>query len=176
PGNTTICSGTILPLSSVENHAGNFDYTYTSSPNVAIPDNNLTGINNTITVPALTIPVGGVVDSVEVTMNVQHANVQDLAINLGAPNGKVITLVAYSLTGPNLTGTTVSSRTTQYPVITTGATPYTGKYSAEGDNPYGAEVGNANTRKFTDLFGTTLAPPNGAWKLYLTDNWAGDAG
>ena len=176
PGNTTICSGSILPLSSVENHAGNFTFTQTSSPNIAIPDNNPSGASNAISVPAGTIPVGGVVDSVQVTLNVQHPEVNDLSINLGSPDGKIITLAAYSLYGPNLTNTNISSRTSQYPVVTTGSSPYTGTYSAEGDNLYGAEVGNANTRKFTDLFGTTLAPPNGNWTLYLTDNWAGNTG
>jgi len=176
PGNTTICSGSILPLSSVENHAGNFSPDWTSSPNFTIPDNNPTGVSNAITVPTGTIPVGGVVDSVQVTLNVQHPEVNDLSINLGSPDGKIITLAAYSLYGPNLTKDTISSRTSQYPVVTTGSSPYTGTYSAEGDNLYGAEAGNANTRKFTDLFGTTLNPPNGNWILYITDGTAGNTG
>lgn len=60
-----------------------------SSPtlNYAIPDEDEFGVSHTLT--ASGIPGGATIDSVIVTLNITHTYLEDLVINLEAPNGQV---------------------------------------------------------------------------------------
>ncbi|MDX1957307.1 MAG: S8 family peptidase [Leptospiraceae bacterium] len=60
-----------------------------SSPGSAIPDNNVTGVSNAITVSASGI---NRIEFVEITLNSNHTYVGDLAITLTSPSGAVSTL------------------------------------------------------------------------------------
>jgi len=60
--------------------------TATATPNLAIPDNNTTGVSNIITVAASGI---GKIEFVEINFNTNHTYVGDLDITLTAPSGTV---------------------------------------------------------------------------------------
>ncbi|MFM9008808.1 MAG: beta strand repeat-containing protein, partial [Bacteroidota bacterium] len=87
-----ICSGesTVLNGSSVGALLCNDSTTYSASPGIAIPDNNLTGITSIINVP---VSCGSAGEIVSVTLSVSHTYTADLDIYLKSPAGDSIALV-----------------------------------------------------------------------------------
>ena len=149
--------------------------------NTTIPDNDPTGITNSITVPAL--PAGATITDVSVTLNVNHTFVGDLSINLQAPNTNILNL-DYFLSGTGgavstgFTNTVFSSAGTD--LIGTGADPYTGTWAPDavvvpvaGNPPTGGtSLGDANVPDFSGLTST----PDGTWTLGLYDGFNLDEG
>lgn len=81
--------------------------TWSRTPNVAIPNNNATGITSTIAVTdSMTV------SSVAVTLNIQHTAKGDLTVSLIAPNGTARIL-------HNMTGGTTPNIVTTYAIVTT---------------------------------------------------------
>jgi len=129
---------------------------------LAIPNNTATGTSNSMSISR--IPAGAVVNSVSVTFNVSHPKVNDLIMNLTAPNGKTINLVNRpGSSGANFTNTTVSSSAST--AFSTSSPPYNGTFKAVASNGVGATAYVSNTTTFSDLF-TTL---NGNWTLSARD-------
>ena len=107
PDNPIFCLGTISPLSSVKDVVTNFSPVFNSTTNnVAIPDNNFTGITNLITVSG--IPANAIINSISVNLNITHPTDPDITANLRAPNNNELNLVN-SLSGANFTNTIISS-------------------------------------------------------------------
>ncbi|MEY2784135.1 MAG: hypothetical protein RL277_339 [Planctomycetota bacterium] len=81
--------------------------TFSATPNLAIPDNNTTGVNNIIAVPnSLTI------SSVSVEVTITHPNKSQLIATLTAPDGTTRIL-------HNRTGGAVANVITTYAIVTT---------------------------------------------------------
>lgn len=127
----------------------------TGTVSIAIPDNNPTGISNTLAISG--IPSGAVVTSVAITMSATHTWNGDLDIRLTGPNGNTIDLSMGNGGSTDNYLNTVFTNTAVNP-ITSGTGPFTGTYLPEGN--------------LTTLFSI----PNGNWILLISDNAAGDVG
>ena len=159
PASASICINAIqaLTVSSSTNSTK-----ASGSIGLSIPDNNTTGISNILNIAR--IPVGATINSVSVTLNVSHPRVNDLIMNLTAPNGKTINL--YNRTGSNganFTNTVVSSSSST--AFSSGSPSFTGTFKADAANGVGATGFSSNTTVFTDLFSTA----NGNWTLSARD-------
>ncbi|ADV61661.1 peptidase S8 and S53 subtilisin kexin sedolisin [Isosphaera pallida ATCC 43644] len=149
------------------NSNGVFDVTTTNlssgNVNIAIPDNNATGISSTITVSGVT---GQFID-LDVTINITHPFVGDLVVTLTGPNNVTRTLVnRRGGSGDNFTGTIFDDQAAT--AITSGSAPFTGRFRPEesldvfnGINPNGTWTLNVSDRAAADL-GTLLN-----WSLHL---------
>jgi subtilisin-like proprotein convertase family protein len=118
-----------------------------------------TPLVRTIAVLPADFPAGTVVGNVQVRVNITHANVSDLRMELIAPNGQIITLVneleaAATNDYPNTTFSDAGADT-----ILNSAPPYTGVYRP--------------VRPFNDLHASQIT---GNWQLRVTDLAAADQG
>ncbi|HEU4860794.1 MAG TPA: proprotein convertase P-domain-containing protein, partial [Chitinophagaceae bacterium] len=151
--------------------------------NLSIPDENANGIVHLLNVSG--IPAGSVVDSIIIGFSVDHTWLQDVVINLEAPNGRIFNLVANrgesSTYGfQNVYVTSDNSK----PAFPSGyyGNPLSGTYRADAktqstldSDPANNSVITApsvNTTTFTDLFSI----PNGDWKIRVYDVYGGDVG
>ncbi|MFM7161956.1 MAG: beta strand repeat-containing protein, partial [Planctomycetaceae bacterium] len=122
--------------------------------NLAIPDNNLTGVNSTLSVAG----VSGPLTDLDVTMTLSHLNVGDLIITLTSPTGTTLTLFnRRGSTGDNLTNTTFDD--SAIVAISGGLAPFTGRYRPE-----------------SPLSGFNGGSPNGTWTLNVSDRATGTSG
>jgi len=122
--------------------------------NLAVPDNNATGVTNTRAVSGL----AGVVTKVTVTVNVTHPYISDLVIDLTSPSGTTVTLVSNrGGNGDNFTNTVFDDAGAT--AIGSGAAPFTGTFRPE--SPLSALAGGT---------------PNGSWSLRARDLGAADLG
>ncbi|MBM3915247.1 MAG: T9SS type A sorting domain-containing protein [Sphingomonadales bacterium] len=135
---------------------------------VAVPDNSPAGVTHTIPV---SLPTGAVISNMRVTLNLTHTWIEDMVINLRAPNGQVLNLFnAHGGGGDNLVNTVISSTGTAS--LASGTAPFTGTYAATAAIGVGP-TGNASTAaNFAALYSTT----NGNWVLALEDEFLGDLG
>jgi leucyl aminopeptidase len=85
----TAFSGATLTGSYTTGGGGNTTQTYTNGTDVAIPDNNATGITSTITVSGRS---GNAPANTQVAVNIVHTYSGDLVVELVAPDGTVRTL------------------------------------------------------------------------------------
>ena len=85
----TAFSGATLTGSYTTGGGGGTTQTYTNGTDVAIPDNNATGITSTITVSGRT---GNAPSNTQVAVNIVHTYSGDLVVELVAPDGTVYTL------------------------------------------------------------------------------------
>ena len=163
--------------------------------NIAVPDNNATGVANSISVSGL--PAGCIITNMTVTINMPHTYPGDMVINLRAPNGQILSLYKHN-TNTN-TGTTsiptagffdavVSNiATTTFSAVQTpyryGQTPTAGPYRPDAlngvTNP-GYTIMDptgylSNAPNFASLYSTS-ASANGSWTLAMADGGAGDLG
>jgi len=129
---------------------------YCLSPNVAIPDNNTTGVTSTITVP----DTGTILD-VNIYVKITHPRVGDLVVTITGPSGTKVTLLTQpSCTNGNIDATLDDSASlpvqsqcaASSPTISGTFTPY---------QPLAAFSGQA------------LA---GTWSLNVSDRRAGNTG
>ncbi|QDU19695.1 Calx-beta domain-containing protein [Urbifossiella limnaea] len=142
------------------NANGGYDATLATTPfasgaiNLAIPDNNATGVTNTRTVSG----VAGVVTRVTVTVSVTHPYISDLVIDLTGPTGTTVTLVSNrGGNGDNFTATVFDDAAAT--AIGSGAAPFTGSFRPE-----------------TPLSALTGGSPNGGWSLRVRDLGPADLG
>ena len=135
---------------------------------IAVPDNTPAGVTHAIPV---TLPTGAVITNMRVTMNLTHTWIEDMVINLRAPNGQILNLFnAHGGSGDNLVNTVISSTGTAS--LASGTAPFTGTYAATAAVGVGP-TGNASTASnFAALYST----PNGNWVLALEDEFFGDLG
>ena len=158
------------------------DANYSSGTiNVSIPDEDVTGVSHTLT--ASGIPGGATIDSIIVTFNITHTWLEDIVVNLEAPNGQIVNLVANrgenSVSGYSNTRATSDTLVSPFP---SGyyATPLTGTYRADTTSQDTIDIrGTINpinpvitTSVFSDLFSIK----NGSWKIHVYDISNGDVG
>ena len=151
--------------------------------NLSIPDENANGAVHPLNVSG--IPVGSVVDSIIIGFNVGHTWLEDVVINLEAPNGKIFNLVAnrggsstYGFQNVHVTSDN------SHPAFPSGyyGSPLFGTYRADAktqstldNDPANNSIittPSVNTTAFNDLFST----PNGDWKIHVYDVAGGDVG
>jgi subtilisin-like proprotein convertase family protein len=125
--------------------------------NIAIPDNNLTGISSTIAISGFPANV----QDVNVTLNITHTYVEDLQIFLTGPSGaKIPLIVNRGGNGQNFTNTTLDDEATfSIASITAAQNPFTGSYRPESA---------------LSIFDGT--PANGNWTLNILDDFPADVG
>jgi subtilisin-like proprotein convertase family protein len=128
---------------------------YSSTAQVAIPDNDAVGITNTLTVAGAP---SSIVD-LNVTLTISHTYVSDLKIVLTAPNGTQIALVNQrGAANQDLAGVTLDDQATQ-PISSLAGSPTQGTYRPE-----------------SPLSAVNQLSGNGDWKLWISDPLAGDSG
>src|SRR5690606_36001025 len=155
--------GTIQPLTSVKNAVTDDIKTFSSGTiNLAIPDNNFTGIKNKVTVSG--IPANAIITNLSVKFNITHPSGKELIGNLRSPQNKEVNLFYMVGSGSNFTNTVISSSAIN-PIQTFGIAPFTGTFSPQGT--LGA-IGAAFVTKFSQLY-TTPTSLNGDWYLKLSD-------
>ncbi len=141
------------------NNNGSFDSdsTFTATPNLAIPDNNVTGITSSQTVSGLS---GGIQD-INVRINITHTFVGDLVVSLVSPAGTTIPLInRRGGSGLNFTNTVLDDEAaTSITTIASGGAPFTGSFRPE--SPLSAVDGQN---------------PNGTWQLRVRDAASLDVG
>jgi hypothetical protein len=107
--------------------------TYSSgSISVDVPDESEAGVTTSIDVAA---PVGNVITNLRVKINLTHASIGDLVINLKAPNGKVLNLFAYPGSGDNMVNTVISSQGEKH-IFYRGNQRESPEYAREGAKGY----------------------------------------
>ncbi|MCB0763830.1 MAG: T9SS type A sorting domain-containing protein [Flavobacteriales bacterium] len=134
---------------------------------VSIPDANATGINNAFAVSG--IPAGATIDSVIVTMSITHSFVQDLVVNLEAPNGQIINLAGgvAGATGSAYTGTRITSNDAA-PALLGSTTGHAGTYRA--DKRTSAFQLTPTVPPTTALWSNLYSAPNGTWRIRVIDD------
>src|SRR5688572_25746636 len=151
--------------------------------NLAIPDENATGLVHTLNISG--IPVGSVIDSIIIGFKVDHTWLEDVVINLEAPNGKIFNLVGNrgggSIYGFQNVRVTSDNSKPAFPSGDYGG-PLSGTYRADAktqstldNDPANGGVittPSVNTTVFNDLFSTQ----NGDWKIHVYDVFADDVG
>ncbi|MBK9105940.1 MAG: hypothetical protein IPL92_15550 [Saprospiraceae bacterium] len=167
PSSTTMCGSDPAVLLTASGSADIGSTTTTSGAiSIAIPDVNATGINHSLAVAG--IPGGSTIDSIIVSFNITHNFVEDLIINLEAPNGQIVNLVKGTIaSGANFTNTRASSDNSKPAFPTTGA-PYTSTYRADlATSGFQLTPSPAPT---TGTFSSLYSVPNGTWKIRVVDD------
>jgi len=160
PGNLQFCSG---PL------------------NLAVPDNNVAGVSNSVVVSD--IPLSCFINGMSVTINMTHTRVGDMVFVLKAPNGQVHNL-DYHLSATGGSGTTTGFVNTViswtgFPALSSGTNPYTGTFKADAQTipasgfgptgPTGMQATNSN-------WSSLLTAINGTWTLGMYDGRGAEVG
>jgi hypothetical protein len=176
PASASICNGTIQALSITNSVSAPVTSVFAASAGLplTVPDNNTTGITNAVAVSG--IPAGVVVTNVAVKFNMTHTWVGDLVMNLKAPNGQTINLIA-ALNGgtgsnstANFTNTVIDSLSTT--ALSGAAAPRTGTFRADKFTATIPALTPTTTNSWLPLLGTL----NGNWTLGMCDIGAGDIG
>jgi len=143
-----------------QNNNGSFDDTRqvltlsSGTLNLAIPDATGASLSNSLTVAGAI----GVVEDLEVTLNITHTWVSDLQIVLRGPNGASIPLItSRGGSGDNLTNTIFDDQAAT--AIAAGSAPFTGRFRPE-----------------SPLSGFHGLNATGQWTLVVTDSVATDVG
>jgi subtilisin-like proprotein convertase family protein len=175
PTAASICLGSIqqLTLTNASSPATAV-FNATAGLPLSIPDNNQTGVLSTATVSGL--PVGALVTNISINFTMTHTWAGDVVMNLKAPNGQVLNLVA-ALDGgtgsngtANFTNTTISSTGTT--ALSGAPAPRTGTFRADAFNAAIPTVAPTTTNTWAPLL-TTL---NGNWQLGICDIGPADLG
>jgi len=151
---------------------------------LSIPDENATGASSTLNVSG--IPAGATIDSVIGTFTITHTFLSDIVVNLEAPNGQIINLVANrgGVSDHGYTDTRATSNTSiqPFPPGDYGST-LTGTFRADAasqtdiDNyPFKTLTGSTSPLVTTSTFSNLFSTPNGDWKIHVHDVSAADVG
>jgi subtilisin-like proprotein convertase family protein len=153
--------------------SGNQVLTFSSSPAVAIPDNNATGVTSTINVPNSMI-----ITSVSVNVGITHTYQGDLEVALIGPDNTTVLL-------HNLTGGTTDNINTTYNITTRSAQALTafntkntsGAWKLRVRDLAASDTGTLNSWKVTfngysTLTANTAIPDNNATGITSTINVA----
>ncbi len=173
PASAAICAGgsvNLLASGGMTNLSGTVNE---SSGTLSLPitDFSATGVSHAITVG--NVPAGSVIDSVIVTLNITHPYDADVEVNLEAPNGQVINLLAdRGSSGDNFSNTRISSDITRA-LFSSGTAPFTGTFRADA-TAQGSLIGSpaVTTQTFSNLFSVI----NGNWLIRAYDDEATDDG
>jgi trimeric autotransporter adhesin len=170
PASPSICNGSSQVLTASGGVTTTSTTVSSGNINLAIPDNSVTGLTNTIAVSG--IPAGATVTGIAVTLNITHSFPGDIIMNLRAPNNNVLNLINSGADGgDNFTNTIISSAGVNQ--LTTSASPYTGTFAATAANGVSAATGQtSNVIVWTSLYGTA----NGNYVLSLRDDANLDTG
>lgn len=168
--NAVVCKNTVQTLTATGGMVTGATVTVNSGTvNKPIPDNSATGVSQDLLVSG--IPAGATITKVEVKFNINHSYAGDVEVNLRAPNGKIVNLVAdRGASGKNFTNTIVTSNTSAAS-FSTGAAPFTGVFRADLA-PSSSLIGTVNTQNFSDLFSII----NGNWTVLAYDDASLDIG
>jgi subtilisin-like proprotein convertase family protein len=176
PSSTSICNGTIQALSLNNSVAAPTSAVFpsTSGLPLTIPDGVPAGVTNSLNVAG--IPAGVVVTNIGLKLNITHAYVGDLVVNLRAPNGQTINLIA-ALNGgtggnatANFTNTVIDSISTA--PLSGAPAPRTGSFRAD---KFTATI-LTNLPTTTNAWLPLLSTLNGNWTLGLCDRFTPDIG
>ncbi len=182
PTSSTICLGTLLPLT-LTNPTSVPIYGAPSGLPAAIPDASLAGANSTINVS--NVPVGAVVTSIVVQFSVPaHTWVGDLVAVLKAPNGNVLNLdygiSATGVSGTGMINTKISSIGVN--ALSTGSAPYSLTYRPDAQLVPAPSLGNAPVgptgfqSPLVNSFAGLTSTLNGNWIFAIYDAFGGDVG
>ena len=80
--NATVCEGSAVTLNANQG----LPVSYSASPNVSIPDNNVSGVNSTITIPAQTIASA---TQLKIGINLTHTYSGDVIAKVTSPGGVI---------------------------------------------------------------------------------------
>jgi subtilisin-like proprotein convertase family protein len=132
--------------------------TRTSSPGVAIPDNDSGGVSTT-----LSVGTAGILKDVDVRLNsLSHTWVGDLVIDIASPDGTRVVLAAHpggpDNSGNNFTNTVFDDEASTN--ISAGTPPYTGSFKPQND-----QLSRFDGKQ-----------QQGTWTLRVRDLFAGDVG
>ncbi len=152
--------------------------------NLSIPDENASGVSSTLNVSG--IPVGATIDSVIATFTITHTFLSDIDVNLEAPNGQIINLVANEggVSVYGYTDTRATSNTSIQP-FPSGDYPstLTGTFRADAASQIALDnyvfktlVGSTTPAVTTSTFSNLFVTANGDWKIHVHDVSAGDVG
>jgi hypothetical protein len=162
PGGS-ICAGSIVTLTANTGSGSGMTPVASGAVNLAIPDWSSVGVAQNLIVSG--IPANASITKVEVLLNITHLFDGDVEVNLEAPNGKIVNLLAdRGSSDDNFTNTVITSLTTA-PALSTGTAPFTGTFKADL-SASAALMATVNTQVFADLF--TVA--NGTWKVRAYDD------
>ncbi|MFN4893213.1 MAG: GEVED domain-containing protein [Bacteroidota bacterium] len=176
PASATVCAGSIQTLSLTNSVASPVSVTFpaTSGLPLAIPDNTLAGVTNSVNVSG--IPAGVVVQNIGIKLNLNHTYVGDISLNLRAPNGQTINLIK-SLNGgtgsngtDNFTNTVIDSLSTTQ--LSGAPAPRTGSFRADKLSSSIPTALPTSTTSWLPLLGTL----NGNWTIGVCDDFADDFG
>ena len=107
------------------------------------------------------IPAGATITNVAVTVNFTSSYVHDYVINLEAPNGNIINLAGqHAPTGAGSYTNTIFSSSGST-ALSSGASPYTGTFSADAGLGIGGGGFASGVTSWTDLY----SMPNGNWTI-----------
>lgn len=170
PTIVNICQTAAQPLTATVTAATGSSTANSGVVNLAIPDNNVAGVNTTLAIN--NIPSGVVITKIAAKFSINHTYNGDLVINLTAPNGKTINLA--NLVGDAgdgfLDAICSSDGVDAWPVDSVNN--ITGTYAADMANGVGSVAYPSNALSWSQLYTT----PNGTWRLSVRDRFAGDAG
>jgi subtilisin-like proprotein convertase family protein len=176
PASATICTGTVQMLSLTNSVSAPTNAVFTASAGLplSIPDNSTTGVTNSLTVSG--IPAGVLVTNIAVKFNMTHTYVGDVVMNLKAPNGQTLNLIA-ALNGGNGNNSTANFTNTVIDSLSTtplsgAAAPRTGTFRADKFSATIPTVTPTTTNSWLPL----LATLNGSWTLGICDIFTGDLG
>jgi subtilisin-like proprotein convertase family protein len=176
PASASICNGTIQALTITNSVSAPTTAIFAASAGLPlnVPDNNTTGITNSLTVSG--IPAGVLVTNIAVKFNMTHTYVGDVVMNLKAPNGQTLNLIA-ALNGGNGNNSTANFTNTVIDSLSTtplsgAAAPRTGTFRADRFN---ATIPTL-TPTTTNFWAPLLSTLNGSWTLGMCDIFTGDLG
>ncbi len=171
PSSATICNGAVQQLSLTNTVSAPSTASF-STTGLSIPLIN--GVANIIsaTVSVSGIPAGAVVTNVAVGFDMNHTWASDVGGNIEAPNGENLNLV-WQIGGStdNFVGTYFDALSTDD--IAAAPAPRTGTFAPMAWTISGAPGFNTTTNDVADLL---TGDPNGDWKFYFYDAFAGDNG
>lgn len=180
PTSATICNGTIQQLTLTNATAPTTVVFPSGTVNIPIPDGNVTGINNSITVSG--IPAGAVVTNIGVRLNITHTYVSDLEIVLRAPNNARLNLCdllgGTNRPGANFTNTFINSTSTT--PLTAGTSPHTGSFRPDAipgpTGAFGVPAGPTGFLPTVTSFAGLTSVLNGTWTIAMYDAGPPDVG
>jgi subtilisin-like proprotein convertase family protein len=169
-----VCEGTLVTLSAAGGNVTTSSVFTSPTVNSPIPDNDATGVTQNISVSG--IPVGAIISKIEVTFDITHPFDGDVEVNLQAPNGKIVNLVAdRGGSDDNFTNTTVTSDPSA-PSFSTGSAPFTGVFTADLTAESNLKANGTFGSNYTSTFADLYSIANGLWKVTAYDDASSDVG
>ena len=168
-----LCNGTVQPLVVTNGAKSGSTSDVRNSLGKTITDTSATGVFDSINVSG--VPAGAIIDSIVVNLRYSMTFDGDLEVNLQAPNGQILNLIADNGgLDDDFTNTRISSNLSN-PLLPTssgsGGAPFTGTY-----RPTAATTGLIATTNLptTTNFNNLFSTPNGLWICRTYDDGSGN--